>query len=129
MGSVGEYVIEGCDFSLMFHGERSVKNKNRLEKQALDAGDGSVKKAVKHKTAAGAPSEAQRRKAQKKALVGQEAAAVLGAAALEADRRGLSWSLDPTAPAQARIFRVTVEGEDTPMVVRLSDDGTWSLAT
>ncbi len=66
---------------------------------------------------------------KKNPLAGPEAAAVLESAAIKADQRGLSWSLDPTAPAQAKIFRVTVEGQDTPMVVHLSDDGTWSLAT
>lgn len=63
-----------------------------------------------------------------KALTGTEAAVALADHAAAADRRGLSWSLDPTIPGGAEWFRLTVEGVETSVVVRLMADGTWSLA-
>ncbi len=65
---------------------------------------------------------------KEKQLVGQEAAHALKEQAIKADRDGLSWSLDPTVPGEATFFRVTIEGNDTPMVIRLLANGTWSLA-
>lgn len=65
---------------------------------------------------------------KKRTLTGPEAAAALAKQAANADQRGLSWSLDPTMPGHAIFFRVTVEGRDTPTVVQLLPNGTWSLA-
>ncbi|CAM3665987.1 hypothetical protein BOFL111202_17715 [Bordetella flabilis] len=64
---------------------------------------------------------------KKKTLTGEEAAAALAKHAVAADGRGQSWALDPTVPGRAEWFRVTIEGVDTPTVVRLSSDGTWTL--
>lgn len=63
-----------------------------------------------------------------KLLHGPAAAQVLRAHAIEVDRQGLSWSLDPTTPAEATVFRVNIEGNDQPTVVFLREDGSWHLA-